>query len=333
MGPGDLAQVLRPFATNAPPELLVGLHTADDAAVYKLNEEQAVVQTLDFFPPIVDDPYVFGAITAANALSDVYAMGGRPVFALNIAAWPGNVPLEMLGEVFRGGREKVEEAGAVVAGGHTVLDDIPKYGLCVTGVVHPQRVLTKGGARPGDRLVLTKPLGTGIVTTALKREQVDEADVGAAVESMTRLNRAGSELAVESGVVAMTDITGFGLLGHSHEMASAGGVRFVIRAGALPALPGAKRYIAEGLMPGGLSRNRAYVSTLVAGEPRASWEADVPEAELCLALDPQTSGGLLMAVPEPVLPQLVARAAQLDQSVWIIGEVAEGRGVRVVAGE
>ena len=170
MGPEDLAQVLRPFANNLNPSLLVGLHTADDAAVYKLNEEQAVVQTLDFFPPIVDDPYAFGAITAANALSDVYAMGGSPVFALNIAAWPANLPLEMLSEIFRGGQEKVAEAGGIVAGGHTVTDDVPKYGLCVTGIVHPDRVTTKGGARAGDVLVLTKPLGTGIVTTALKRE-------------------------------------------------------------------------------------------------------------------------------------------------------------------
>ena len=220
MGPEDLAQVLRPFANNLNPSLLVGLHTADDAAVYKLNEEQAVVQTLDFFPPIVDDPYAFGAITAANALSDVYAMGGSPVFALNIAAWPANLPLEMLSEIFRGGQEKVAEAGGIVAGGHTVTDDVPKYGLCVTGIVHPDRVTTKGGARAGDVLVLTKPLGTGIVTTALKREKATERDVKVAIQSMTRLNRLGAEVALAAGVKAMTDVTGFGLLGHAYEMAA-----------------------------------------------------------------------------------------------------------------
>ncbi len=331
MGPEDLAQVLRPFAGKLNPALLVGLHTADDAAVYKLNDEQAVVQTLDFFPPIVDDPYTFGAITAANALSDVYAMGGRPVFALNIAAWPSNLPLEMLSEIFRGGQETVEKADAVVAGGHTVLDDVPKYGLCVTGIVHPDKVMTKGGARAGDLLVLTKPLGTGIVTTALKAGRAEEADVQAAVQSMTHLNKQGAEIAVQAGVVAMTDITGFGLLGHASEMAAAGGVEFRIQLTTLPQLPGTDRYVAEGLVPGGLSRNRNYLISEDNGGPRATWAPDAPEELLALALDPQTSGGLLMAVPEQALPGLVEHAAQLDQSLWVIGEVAEGSGVRVTS--
>lgn len=327
MGPEDLAQVLRPFSGKLNPALLVGLHTADDAAVYKLNDEQAVVQTLDFFPPIVDDPYVYGAITAANALSDVYAMGGRPAFALNIAAWPGGLPLDMLSEIFRGGQETVEKAGAVVAGGHTVLDDVPKYGLCVTGFVHPDRVTTKGGARPGDLLVLTKPLGTGIVTTALKAGRAEPGDVTAAVESMTKLNNEGAEIALKAGVVAMTDVTGFGLLGHASEMATAGGVEIRIDLNTLPQLPGVERYVAEGLVPGGLSRNRAFLTA--DGAPRAVWAPDTPENLLALALDPQTSGGLLMAVPKGNLPGLVDHAASMDQPIWLIGEVAEGSGVRV----
>jgi selenide,water dikinase len=331
MGPEDLAHVLRPFASSLSPELLVGLHTADDAAVYKLNEEQAVVQTLDFFPPIVDDPYTFGAITAANAASDVYAMGGRPLFALNIAAWPSNLPLDMLSEIFRGGQEKMAEAGAVVAGGHTVTDDVPKYGLCVTGVVHPGRVTTKGGARPGDKLVLTKPLGTGIVTTALKRERATEEDLRAAVASMTRLNKLASEVAVAAGVVAMTDVTGFGLLGHAYEMAAAGGVQLRIRLGTLPLLPGVDRYFSEGLVPGGLNRNRDYLQGAGDGQPRAGWEPSAPEQLLAVALDPQTSGGLLMAVPERSLPALAEHATGVDQQIWVVGEVAEGRGVQVIS--
>ncbi len=330
MGPEDLAQVLRPFAGNINPALLVGLHTADDAAVYKLNDEQAVVQTLDFFPPIVDDPYAFGAITAANAASDVYAMGGRPLFALNIAAWPANLPLDLLSEIFRGGQEKMAEADALIAGGHTVTDDIPKYGLCVTGVVHPDRVTTKGGAKPGDRLVLTKPLGTGIVTTALKRDRADETDVRAAVTSMMRLNKLASEVALAAGVVAMTDVTGFGLLGHAYEMSAASGTEFRIRLGTLPLLPGVERYIAESLVPGGLDRNRAFAAGSRDGRQRAIWGAEVPEELLAVALDPQTSGGLLMAVPEQELSGLVEHAAQVEQQAWVIGEVAEGAGVRVL---
>lgn len=330
MGPEDLAHVLRPFQGSLPPALLVGLHTADDAAVYKLNAEQAIVQTLDFFPPIVDDPYAFGAITAANALSDVYAMGGTPAFALNIAAWPGNIPLELLAEIFRGGQEKVAEAGAVVAGGHTVVDDVPKFGLCVTGIVHPDRILRKGGARPGDTLVLTKPLGTGAVTTALKRGQVDEQHVEAAVRSMMRLNRAASEVAVDAELVGATDITGFGLAGHAFEMAQAAAVELRISAQTLPALPGALAAIREGLAPGGLGRNRKYGSALVDGVSRVVWEGDVPDELLSLAFDPQTSGGLLLAVPGEKLQSVQAHAASLDQPLWVIGEAREGWGVRLV---
>ena len=328
MGPEDLAHVLRPFANSLSPELLVGLHTADDAAVYQINESQAVVQTLDFFPPIVDDPYVFGAITAANAMSDVFAMGGRPLFALNIAAWPANLPLEMLSEIFRGGQETVARAGAVIAGGHTVTDETPKYGLCVTGIVHPGRITTKGGARPGDLLALTKPLGTGIITTALKAEQAEQRDVVAAVASMTRLNDRSAEAALKAGVVAMTDVTGFGLLGHAFEMAAAGEVEIRIRLGTLPLLPGVERYVADGVAPGGLHRNREYLSANANGTPRASWPVDASTPQLAAALDPQTSGGLLIAVAPERLATLIAHAAALEQDVWIIGDVVEGTGVR-----
>jgi len=322
MGPEDLAQVLRPFAVSQQPDLLVGLHTADDAAVYRLNDEQAVVQTLDFFPPIVDDPYTFGAITAANAMSDVYAMGGRPLFALNLAVWPSDLPLDMLARIFDGGRDKVEEAGAVVAGGHTVSDEGPKYGLCVTGIVHPQRVATKGGARPDDVLVLTKPLGTGVVTTALKAGRAVEEHVEAAVSSMLRLNRVASEIAMQSGATAMTDVTGFGLLGHAYEMAAAGGVEFRIRLGALPQLPGALGYIEQKITPGGLGRNRDYLAGEVDGVPRCRWEG-APSDLLALACDPQTSGGLLISLPEAELPGLLSRAEAQNQPVWVIGEVVE----------
>src|SRR5579859_1465875 len=222
MGPAALAHVLRPLTQTVEhnhPDLLVGLASIDDAAVYRLNAEQGIVSTADFFPPVVDDPYAFGAIAAANAMSDVYAMGGEVLFALNLVAFPENLDPEILAEILRGGRDKVAEAGGVIAGGHTVTDKEPKYGLSVTGTVHPQRILTKGNARIGDALILTKPLGTGVITTAHKREQVDEADLKGAIASMSLLNRDASRLLRVPEVHACTDVTGFGLLGHAWEMA------------------------------------------------------------------------------------------------------------------
>src|SRR5579859_1183835 len=206
MGPGDLAHVLRHLTIHTHPALLVGLATSDDAAVYQLSDEQALVQTLDFFPPIVDDPYQFGAIAAANALSDVYAMGGRPLLALNIAAWPEDLDLAILAAVLQGGTDKVAEAGAIVAGGHTVTDREPKFGLAVTGLVHPRQLLTKGGAAPNDVLVLTKPIGTGVITTAARADRARPADLAAAIASMLQLNRAASEAMRACGVRAATDI-------------------------------------------------------------------------------------------------------------------------------
>ncbi len=216
MGPEALAQVLRPLTIQAvPAELLVGINAADDAAVYRVNDAQAVISTADFFPPVVDDPYAFGAIAAANALSDVYAMGGQVLMAINLVAWPDDLDYAILSEILQGGADIVAQAGGVIAGGHTVTDKEPKYGLAVTGMVHPQRILTKGGAQPGDLLILSKPLGTGLITTAHKRQEVAESDLHAAITSMMQLNRKASQALLEPGasVHAVTDITGFGLLG------------------------------------------------------------------------------------------------------------------------
>jgi selenide,water dikinase len=296
----------------------VGLGRPDDAAVYRLNAEQAIIETADFFPPVVDDPYTFGAIAAANALSDVYAMGGQPLFALNLAAFPEDMPPETTTAILRGGAEKVREAGAVIAGGHTITDKEPKYGLAVTGLIHPRRLFTKGGAQPGDRLVLTKPLGTGVITTAHKRGVVDESDLAAAVASMSRLNRAAAEAAqAVGGIRAVTDVTGFGLLGHAHEMAHLSGARFEIEYASLPWLSGARRYAEQMIFPGGSERNEDYFGRWVSfARPLADWEVR-------LLHDPQTSGGLLMAAPPAQLPALLSA---LGENAWVIGRVVEGAG-------
>ncbi len=326
MGPSDLAHVLRPFqmVEHNHPDLLVGLTSIDDAAVYRLNDEQAVVSTADFFPPVVDDPYAFGAIAAANAMSDVYAMGGEVLFALNLVAFPDDLDPQMLSEILRGGREMVAEAGGVIAGGHTVTDREPKYGLAVTGVVHPQQILTKGRARVGDVLILTKPLGTGVITTAHKRDQVDAADLQAAIASMTRLNRDASRLLRVPEVHACTDVTGFGLLGHAWEMSlqSAGGIRF--EWASLPWLPGARRYAEAGCVPGGTGRNEAFLSEHV------RLAVHLGEPERSLLFDPQTSGGLLAAVEPAAWPALHERFEAADLPCWRIGVVTSGEGIEVV---
>ncbi len=283
------------FPAEQHPNLLVGLGSPDDAAVYRLNDEQALIQTVDFFTPIVDTPYEYGAIAAANALSDVYAMGGEVLFALNIAALPPDLPTDMMAEILRGGADVVRSVGAAIAGGHTIQDKEPKYGLAVTGLVHPDRILTKGGARPGDALVLTKPLGTGTITTALKRGQVDPAHLDAAIASMMRLNRVASQAARAAGARSATDITGFGLIGHASEMADAAGVRFRIRFDALSWLPGALGYAEAWVFAGGAHNNHAFYNPLV------SYTRPVLDWQETLLHDPQTSGGLLAAVaPERV---------------------------------
>jgi len=312
------------FLSEAFPELLVGLGSVDDAAVYRLNDEQALVQTTDFFTPIVDTPYEYGAIAAANAMSDIYAMGGEVLFALNIAAFPPDLPVALLGEILRGGAEMVRSAGAAIAGGHTIQDKEPKYGLAVTGMVHPDRILTKGGARPGDRLVLTKPLGTGTITTAIKRGMVEPDHLDEAIASMMRLNRVASQAARANGVRAATDITGFGLIGHASEMTGAGGVRFRIRFDALPWLPGAWQYGEEWVFAGGAHNNHAFYNSLV------TYTRPVTDWQQMLLHDPQTSGGLLLALPNEREESYLRFLAERDQPAWMIGDVVEGEGIEIV---
>ncbi len=305
------------------PQVLVGLDGPDDAAVYQLNDEQAIVSTIDFFPPVVDDPYTFGAIAAANALSDVYAMGGEVLFALNLAAFPDDVDRAILSEILRGGAEKVREAGAIITGGHTVSDKEPKYGLAVTGLVHPAHILTKGGAQPGDLLVLTKPLGVGLITTALKRGQADPTHVEAAVKSMSTLNRHASHLAQRFQAHACTDITGFGILGHGLEMASASDVMFRLHFADIPVLPGARLYSEREMYPGGLERNRDFVL------PQVRFADSVDAASRGLLFEPETSGGLLIALESNHARSYVAQAHIDGVDACLIGEVVEGSGISV----
>ncbi len=329
MAPGALAQVLRPlhnlFNGNSPANLLVGLGMADDAAIYRLNAEQAIISTLDFFTPVVDDPYDYGAIAAANSMSDVYAMGGEVTFALNVGAFPANMDPAIITEILRGGAEKVIEAGAVIAGGHTVTDDEPKYGLAVTGIVHPDRFFTKGGAQPGDILVLTKPLGTGTISTALKRDLADPAHVANMVASMKRLNRAVAQAGqAVGGIKAVTDITGFGLLGHGMEMVQAAGHKFVFELNQIPLLDGAATYAAQFIFPGGASNNKTFF------EKGVTFAPTIPDERRWLLWDPQTSGGLLLAIPAERLADFQNICAERKQPAWVIGQVIAGSGIEVL---
>jgi selenide,water dikinase len=319
--------VLRPlqgiFNPADYPNLLVGLGEPDDAAVWQLDDDRALVVTTDFFTPVVDDAYDYGAIAAANALSDVYAMGGKPFLALNIAALPPDLPYEVITNILRGGAEIARQAGVVIAGGHTVQDKEPKYGLVVLGFVNPQHMLTKKRLLPGDILVLTKPLGVGTTTTALKREQADPADVAEAVMWMKKLNKAAAELALEFDLHSGTDVTGFSLLGHTYEMAEASGVgvRFSYRK--IRFLSGARRYAEQLIFPGGSYDNRLYFGSSVHFDPA------LDEPSQMLLFDSQTSGGLLLAVPPNKLDRLLSRATQMEQPLWVIGEVIQGRGIEV----
>ena len=312
------------FRAEEYPNLLVGLEVSDDAAVYKINDEVAIIQTLDFFPPVVDDPYDYGAIAAANAMSDVYAMGGEVVLALNICGFPPDLPSEIVTEILRGGAEKVAEAGGIVAGGHTLDAKEPTYGLSVMGVVHPDRIATKSGAKPGDVLILTKPLGVGIITTALKGQVADPAHVEAAVESMKRLSRDAARLTQQVGAHACTDITGFALLGHGYEMAEKSGVRLRFYVEQLPFLEGAQQYADDWLFPGGTCNNERAYEHVVRFEPGISEEMQQ------LLYTPETSGGLLIAVPSRKLEELTALFDTEGQEHWTIGEVVEGEGIEVV---
>ncbi len=293
--------------------------------MYLVAPDTAIVETLDFFPPIVDDAYASGAIGAANAMSDVFAMGGEVLFALQIAAWPEDLSLEQLEALFRGGVDKVREAGGVIAGGHTVIDREPKYGLAVTGRVHPDRILRKNALRVGDALWLTKPIGTGVLTTAHKNGALAAADLASVVASMVTLNRAAARAAVEAGLHAATDVTGFALAGHAHEMAEQSGVSVRIRAGLVPLLPGAREH-AQGASFGGLERNRVYF--LEGARVRFDGVDDVLST---LLLDPQTSGGLLIGVPAAHAEAWDRARAAHDVVAVRIGEVSEGQGVIVTA--
>lgn len=286
-----------------------------------------MIQTVDFFSPIVDDPYTFGAIAAANSMSDVYAMGGEVSLALNIAGFPADLPMEILGAILDGGAAKVSEAGGIVAGGHTVDDAEPKYGLCVTGLAHPDAVLTKAGAQPGDRLFLSKPLGTGIITTAIKRDAADTSHAQAAIDSMLMLNRAASRAASTVRPHACTDITGFGLLGHASEMAEKSGVRLEIKASSVPVIEGALAYAEAGHRAGGLGRNRDHFTM----NDGVSLEPGVPDALGAVLWDPQTSGGLLFAIAADRVDDF-RQAFETDAvPVWEIGNVSDGTGVLVRA--
>jgi selenide,water dikinase len=331
MGPGDLAQVLRHLKQHSHPNLIAGLAPGDDAAVYRISPTQALVQTLDFFPPIVDDPYTYGAVAAANSMSDVYAMGGEVVLALNIAAFPDDLDQAILGAILEGGSDKVREAGGIVAGGHTVTDKEPKYGLSVTGLVDPNQVMQKAGARPGDRLLLTKPLGTGVITTAAMNDRAEPAHLQGAVDSMLKLNGPASRVFRWAGVRACTDITGFGLLGHASEMASAGGVGFRIVAKSVPLLDGAAQYMRDKQIPGGTGRNRDYlIAQDVDGSARVRIASSVSRDLTTLLFDPQTSGGLLAAVPGDRVDAVRQALGEQGVDCWEIGEVVEGKGIEVV---
>ena len=311
LGLGDLSRALDSVPHQTDVRLLVGRETFDDAGVFLLGPDLALVQTVDFFAPIVDDPYLFGQIAAANALSDVYAMGGEPVTALNIVGFPaGKLSLDVLGDILRGGQDKVHEAGALVVGGHTIIDEELKFGVAVTGRVHPARLLTNAAARAGDRLVLTKPLGTGLLATAEKRGELEPAHAKAMHESMSALNDVASRAALDLGVRCATDITGFGLLGHANNIARGSRVTLIVDAARVPALPGAIDAWERGIRTGGAERNLDYLA------PRVDW-GHAPDAQRALVIDPQTSGGLLVAVPAARVAEYVSRVTGAVE----IGEV------------
>ena len=307
--------------------MIVGLGAPDDAAVWRLDDSRLLVVSTDFFTPVVDDPYAFGAIAAANALSDLYAMGATPFLALNVTAMPVDLDPGIVREILRGGAEKVKEAGAVIAGGHSVQDKEPKYGLVALGMAEQGALLTKDQVQPGDVLVLTKPLGTGVTTTALMRDQGSQDHEVEVIDWMTRLNAAAARLAVELGVRGATDVTGFGLLGHALEMAEASSVGLSIHLPAVPLLSGARHYAEMGTFPGGTRDNEAYFGN------RVEFAASIGRADRMLLFDAQTSGGLLLAIPEKRASQFLARATAQGLMAWTVGRAHDGQGVIVHAEE
>ena len=324
MAPGDLQEVLaglkRPAGLSAETErnLLVGLGAADDGAVYRLTPDLAIVETVDFFPPVVDDPWTWGAVAAVNSMSDVYAMGGEVLFALAVAGFPRDFDKSVIAEVFRGGAEKIAEAGGVVAGGHTVVDPEPKYGLCVTGRVHPDRVFLKGGLRPGDRVFLSKPLGTGVITTAAKDGKATPDVLEGAVTSMLRLNRVAARVAREHGAAGATDITGFGLLGHALEMVTASGAGLALASSRVPLLPGALALAEAGNFSGGMKRNRRHLEHVLG--PRLVIDASLPAGLVGLLMEAETSGGLLFSVAPDRADGVLAAFTAAGEGCWEIGE-------------
>ena len=343
IGPDTLSKVLGRLPKFSDPDLLVGFETSDDAAVYKINEDVAVIQTLDFFTPVVDDPYTFGQVAATNALSDVYAMGGEPKIALNIVCFPEDLDPDILGEILRGGADKVREAGAVLVGGHSIQDDVPKYGLSVMGMVHPEKIYKNFGCRTGDVLILTKQLGSGIINTAVKAQMASPEAEAEAIRVMTTLNKKARETAEEFTIHACTDVTGFGLLGHCSEMASASGAQIRIDVEDVAYMHGVKEYAQMGLVPGGAYRNRKHVAPMLdtgdlevsgpdAGNPGSdgidagSTDAGGPdEMWLDLLCDPQTSGGLLLAVPEEEAESMLEEfdRAGMETKVSVVGRVVK----------
>jgi selenide,water dikinase len=327
MGPGDLQGVLAGLKGHEHPDLLVGLGNTDDAAVYRITDDIAIVETVDFFPPIVDDPYVYGAIAAANSMSDVYAMGGEVLFALNIAGFPRELPRDIIAAIFKGGADKVREAGGVVAGGHTVVDAEPKYGLCVTGRVHPRRLLIKGGLAAGQKLFLSKPLGTGVIATAAKNDACEAPVLGGAIESMLRLNRVAAHVAQDVGSAGATDITGFGLLGHTAEMVEASSVGVAFSVKDLPLLPGALLLAEKGHWSGGMKRNRRHLEATLGARGRLAIDPALPEPLVNLFFESETSGGLLFAVPARNASAVREGFERRGEPCWEVGEVTPEPGI------
>lgn len=311
-----MAQVLCRLPKIEDKNLIVGIDTSDDAAVYKIDDDKAIIQTLDFFTPIVDDPYTFGQIAAVNSLSDVYAMGGKPILALNIACFPSCLDMNILGEILRGGADKVKEAEAIVVGGHTIEDDEPKYGLSVMGMVHPEKVLSNSNAKPGDFLVLTKPLGTGIVNTAIKGEIAEKESIDDAVKHMTTLNKYAAEIGAKYSINSCTDITGFGLIGHAYEMAKGSSVSIHLESHNIRYINGTAEYAKMGIIPAGTYRNKKHVEGHIE-------YTGIEEYIMDILFDPQTSGGLLYSLPEKEAVMLNQELNQNGIESFIAGYVTE----------
>lgn len=303
--------------------LLVGIETSDDAAVYKLTDDIATIQTLDFFTPVVDDPYTFGAIAAANSLSDIYAMGGKPTVAMNIVCFPSCLPIDILGEILKGGADKVLEAGAVVIGGHSVEDDEPKFGLSVMGVVHPDKILKNHGCKVGDALILTKPLGTGIINTAIKAELASKEVYNEAVNIMTTLNKYAGEIITKYSINACTDVTGFGIMGHGYEMATASDITIKLFKNNIPIVSGAEEFAKMGLVPAGTYNNKKYLLGKYELINVEQWIEDV-------LFDPQTSGGLLISLPKKEVDDIMRELNKLDIKSAVIGEVIAKETVPII---